>query len=100
MSGKEIADAVREQIAASVYGFEETEAKEISDEDVKPKAKWFKSGSKVQTEYEKLVDRLKFMTDQLKLAGYEGEIKSLIDLDKASESHRTVIDWCMLLMSR
>ena len=100
MSGKEIPDAVREQIASSIYSFEETEAKEISADDVKA-TKSFKSyGAKSQTEYEKLGDRLKFMVDQLKLAGCEIEIKSLADLDKANELHRTVIDWCVLLMSR
>lgn len=100
MQGKSVPDAVREQIAATVYSFEETEAKEISAEDVKAKKAWFKSAGKVQTEYEKLGDRLKFVADQLKLAGCELEIKSLTDLDKAAESHRTVIDWCVLLMSR
>jgi len=100
MQGKPVPDAVREQIAATVYSFEETEAKEISAEDVKATRSFKSYGAKAQTEYEKLGDRLKFITDQLKLAGCELEIKSLVDLDKAAESHRTVIDWCVLLMSR
>lgn len=95
--GKEIPEVVQQQLLSTLFSLEETDTELVPVDDVKVKAKkaW-SNGSKGQSEYEKLSDRLKWIADQVKLANPEIEIKTLMDLADQCEANpkiQRLFDW-------
>ena len=83
--GKEIPDALREQILSTLYCFAETAIEHIKDEDLKIDSKKKGGyGSKSETEEERLKGRLSFLSGQLAAAGLSYKLESILDLHPAT----------------
>jgi hypothetical protein len=98
-SGKPIPEEVRSLLSQDLFGFDEAELTKFTEADMSVKKQWSPSGSRVQSEAERLKDRIAFVSEQLKLAGAVPEYKSLMDLILLGEEYAGLLEWLKVILA-